>query len=171
VPWDLDGTPVDALAPADQLARLVAMEAPSVPSPRPHTVIDAVMVLRHDRRPIDWDRFLALVVRWRLVLPARALLARLEPGFGVAVPDIVLRGLCAAHPHATCRDEPATSLQAARAFWASMPASDRGARGAGELLMFLRDLWNLDHVWTVPLEVGRRALRRPLRLRRARTGG
>jgi len=173
VPWDLDGTPVDALAPADQLARLVAMDAPSVPSPSPPTVIDAVMVLRHDRRPIDWARFLALAVRCRLVPPARALLARLEPGFGVAIPEVVMRDLREADPPApaTCRDEPTTSLQAARAFWASMPASDRGARGVSELLMLLRDLWNLDHVWTVPLEAGRRALRRPLRLRRARTGG
>ena len=161
-----------------QYDELLAAIARFAVGPSALALADAAMVMREARERLDWPHFLHDARDRRLRSRANTVFAELRRILGIAIPGAVAAELCsdasaeAIEPGDTRRwgdRDPATSVEAARAYWACTRNQGTRARRAGDLVLFLRDLWGLDHVWELPMEVARRCVARSGRVARGMT--
>jgi len=89
------GMDVKALCSADALLHTLVHGLKWNPEPPIRWVADAVTILRAADRPIDWQRFVAKVRQYKVLIQVRKALVFLQQEFAVAIPDAVLQELAA----------------------------------------------------------------------------
>jgi hypothetical protein len=124
---------------------------------------------------LDWERVLAAAGRRRAELRLRDALNYLVRAVDATVPEAVLDRLAAARP--TRRDVVAHKVAAsggkiAGEFPRALSQYLRATADSGSLRTvagvpaFLRETWNLDHSWKVPVHAARKGMKRILVRRR-----
>ena len=160
VPALLQDVPTVALCPTDLLWQVCVhgLQWNEVPTIR--WVADAMVILKTSLPFIDWDRFLARTRQHRVILPLREGLAYLREVYHAQVPDAVLEALDTGAVSRTeaveyrAKGAPQSILRDAVQLWCLHARLMRHAtqvqRFAG-FPEFLQHIWNLGHVWQVPL--------------------
>ncbi|MFI5180922.1 MAG: nucleotidyltransferase family protein [Thermoanaerobaculia bacterium] len=159
------------LAPADQLVQLCAHAARWSPQPACYAAADVVMLLRARGGRMDWERVAHQAAKRRLVLAVVTALAALTERFGAPVPPATLYSLTRmpvilrerAEFHA--RQLPSALSRGLFLHWCDLAREAphaSAARRLGRFPSYLREVWNLEHLWQVPVEATRKAWsRRP----------
>jgi hypothetical protein len=161
------GLRVRALSPGDDLLATIVMGARANPFRSVQWLVDAAMILRAPEQ-IDWDRLCRTGIERGQGLRLRDALGYLQQLLGSAPPTAVQESLDRRKPSAR---ERLTYACTARAFPGLEPLGEHlGATSgrsawatAGTLPGFFRNRWDLEHTWQVPVDGGRRVVRRVLR--------
>jgi len=165
------GVEVRVPRPAETLFAICVLHARPEGVPNIQWIADAKMVLGAE---IDWHRLLALADESRQILRLQAALDYLA-GLPGSTPSQEARDRLA-EVKVTKRERIAY-ICTAGSIWGSGPLSSLIAEHVSAtesqsildttatIPSFLRDRWNLDHTWQVPVAAGRRAMR-PFRARR-----
>ncbi len=93
VPVDFCGFQSQALCPADNLLHTIIHGVKWNPEPPIRWVADSMIILRSSDNKIDWERFLMMTRKFRLVLQVREAFSYLVRCFNAPVPDSVLQEL------------------------------------------------------------------------------
>jgi hypothetical protein len=88
-----EGAPTKILCPADQFLHACEHGMHHSPSSSLQWLVDACLILRHSRSPMDWERLLDQARQFELVLPVYQTLCYLKEQFQESVPDKVLQDL------------------------------------------------------------------------------
>lgn len=92
-PLAINGVATLGLAPTDLLVVVCAHAAQWQPQSPVRWIADALRIVRHPSKRIDWNRLTALAQRWHVVLHLRDTLEYLGRRWSVAVPATVLASL------------------------------------------------------------------------------
>jgi hypothetical protein len=160
VPALLQEVPAVALCPTDLLWQVCVhgLQWNEVPTIR--WVADAMVILKTSLPFIDWDRFLARTRQHRVILPLRDGLAYLRQVYHAQVPDAVLEALDTGAVSRTeaveyrAKGAPQSILRDAVQLWCLHARLMRHATQVQRFTgfpEFLQHIWNLGHVWQVPL--------------------
>jgi hypothetical protein len=159
------------LAPADQLVQLCAHATRWSPRPAFHAAADVVMLLRAQGGRLDWERVVHQAAKRRLVLAVVTSLAALVEGFGTPVPRATLDSLAAMpvifreRVEFNARQLPPALGRGLFLHWCDLAREAPRASAARRLSRFpsyLREVWNLEHSWQLPVEAARKVWsRRP----------
>ena len=159
------------LAPADQLVQLCAHAARWSPQPSFHAAGDVVILLRAEGGRLDWERVVDQAATRRLVPAVVTMLTAVTENFGAPVPHAALDALGAMPVIFRERVEfHARQLSPALGrglflHWCDLAREApraSAARRLGRFPSYLRDVWNLEHSWQVPVEAARKVWsRRP----------
>jgi Uncharacterised nucleotidyltransferase len=158
---ELEGVDALALAPADELLHACAGGARTALWANVQWVADATMILRSAE--VDWDRFTAMAEEWRAALRLREALGYLVELLGAPVPAEVLERL--ERFPVTRRDVIAHTVSGSggrvlgelpRTLAGYIRSSNGPVRSALGLPGYLRDAWNIERRWQLPLVAARK---------------
>jgi hypothetical protein len=169
VEFEIDGVPSRALDPTAELLYTCVTGANAGSGVPVQWAADAIMVLRSAGPDIDWGKLTTWAIRRHSTLRLREALAYLRQAVNAPVPPEALAGLDAVHPtkrdlfvhwaggqgkgllgglpHAVALHARATAGQGLIPTIVSLPRS-------------LRDAWELDHIYNVPVHALQKGLRR-----------
>lgn len=172
LPIQIRGVQTLALSPTDQLLHTCWHGARWNEVPPIRWVADALAILAVSAQEINWPSLLTKAQKHRIVLPVRDSLEYLRKKFDAPVPDTVLESLAAVRVSNIERENyelilnpmvPPTTGKILRMLyydyrWLSSSTSSRI-----KALAFAKHLqakWNIDHLWSVPLHMSVRIVRR-----------
>lgn len=165
----IGGNDVAIPTPEHQLAHAIVHGLTSVPGSSTRWVVDATLIMRQPN--VDWDRFVSIARRYRIIQPIRSALRYVVDTVDAPVPAEVLRALWAepvtagdrrrfealtATPDTTTR---AGNLAVVKARWARLRTALGPAASFGAAPRFAADLLHVDNEWAVPRELARRIVR------------
>jgi len=168
-PAELGGRPVSVPASGDLLLTIVVHGLTSVPGASSRWAADATMLMRH--QSIDWNRFVELAQRYRVVCAARSAMRYLVDTVDADVPDDAMWELWAAPTSSGERRRFDTLTAAdgavgwgrtseARGRWVRLRTAVGPTRSLAAAPRFTADILGVDRTWQVPRDVLRRANRK-----------
>jgi Uncharacterised nucleotidyltransferase len=169
-PVQLNGVPSFCLNAVDELFLTCIHGARWNFMPPIRWVADAILILNSGKE-LDWDRMRKQAEKRRLALPLREALHYLRDQFEAPIPADFLTDL----DRVPVSNEEWKEYQARKKrpyalvpyLWAFYPRISRDTGRPPGLLGFikyLQDFWELEHIWQVPISLGRRIVRTLLRL-------
>jgi Uncharacterised nucleotidyltransferase len=173
--WDgavtlqIGDAPTRALNPTDELLQVCTAGATVDPGTYVQWVADAVMILRSAGAEVDWARLVDQARRRRDALLLYDTLAYLGEALDAPIPSQVLAQLdevpvtrrdAFLHRAAGWRSGPLGGLPTTMALYARQSEGDGTIATVLGIPRFLRDAWELAHLWEVPFSVARKGLRR-----------
>jgi hypothetical protein len=168
MPIDVRGAPVPALSPTDDLLAAIVTGARVGSEGSIQWIVDAAMILRSVPEQIDWERLAHIGIECGQGLRLRDALEYLRRSFGLVPPALIGRRLDEWHPSPRERLIHACTVRAVRGS-GSLPQAigEHLAATAGRsvpatiaaLPAFLRERWQLERNWRLPLAGGQRAYR------------
>jgi hypothetical protein len=172
VPMQINGAQTLALCPTDELFHTCVHGVRWNPIAPVRWVADAHAILRSGAT-IDWQRVVSQAGQRRLILTVRAALAYLQETFHADVPSAVmdnLNGLTVSREEArewrSRTNRPGWTLSTPPFLWAHYPRVARDTGRSATLfgfLVYLQAVWDVDHLWQVPLFAISRSLQRLFR--------
>jgi hypothetical protein len=164
---DVNGTPVRALAPTDDLLAAIVTGARPTPIHSAKWVADAAMIALSPE-PVDWERLCRIGIERGQGIRLRDALRYVRQLLGSAPPPAVLESLDRRRPSARERLTRACTAGASPRL-GSLPqalgehlvaTTGRSAWAtAAAVPAFFRARWQLEHAWQLPVAGGQRALR------------
>ena len=164
---DVNGVPVRALSPTDDLLAALVTGARAKPIPTIQWIVDAAMILRAPDQ-IDWGRLYRIGLARGQGLRLRDALEYLQRLLGTFAPPAVQAALDQRKPpvrerliHASSgRSVPGLgSFPRALAEYLGATTGRTAYATAAGLPEFFRDRWQVEHVWQLPVAGGRRVVR------------
>jgi hypothetical protein len=142
------------------------------PVPTFRWVADAMMIIAHAQRAIDWDRIMHLAARSNLELPLRHALSYLQETFNAPVPPDVLSGLYAlavsnhegkvfeSSLYDPSMRSPLQVMRFHRAKYLKATAHLSWWLRIRRFPYYLQMAWNISHPWKVPFAAFIKAIAR-----------
>jgi hypothetical protein len=171
VPIQLNGVPTLCLSPADELFHVCIHGARWNFMPPIRWVADAVTIL-HSGLDLDLNRIISLAEKRLMILPLRDTLLYLKDQFDLSLLTDVLKVLNRLpvtpqddNEYKTRKSQPYALVPYLWEFYPRI-SRDTGRRpGLLGFVKYLRDFWELDYTWQVPLSFTWRVMRKILKLR------
>jgi hypothetical protein len=169
VPLQIGDVTTRALNPTDELLHVCTAGATVDPRMHLQWAADALMILRSAGAELDWARLVDQARRRRSVLLLRDTLTYLRDALDAPIPSQVLARVDALpvtrrdvflYRAASQRSGPLGGLPATIALYARQSEGEGPLAIALGIPRFLRDAWELEHLWEVPLSAARKGLRR-----------
>jgi hypothetical protein len=171
------GISTHILNPTDELLNVVVHGIRWNVIPTIRWIADAVTILETAQDSIDWERLLAQATQRRVVLVLQKAFWFLRDEMSAPIPAKVVGRLNALPvAHIERMDYETKTVQPARfglkVYWVGYARlAPSGELRPFGMLEYLRRVWDLQHIWQVPLFAARRALSHLWLLRRPRQVG
>jgi hypothetical protein len=172
------GEATATLCATDQLFHVLVHGMRYETGPSFYWAADAATILGNDPSAIDWQRLTALAVRRRLAFVVTLALRYLKESLAAPVPAAALAGLEQA-PTASWERTEHLAKQAPRAIfadfrrlWHVQRRMSNGGTTLHRAIAFpqlVRDCWDLDETWQIPLQAPVKISRRFVGSRRRRS--
>ena len=177
IPIKIGGVQTLALSPTDQLLHTCWHGARWNEVPPIRWIADAMAIMGASAEEIDWARLFKKAQKHHIVMPIKDTLTYLKKTFDAPIPDTLLKSLSAIRISKIERENyevmlnttaPPTTTKILRLLyydyrWLSSSTSSRFKSLA--FAKYLQAKWEIDHLWTVPLHVSIRLVRRLLTTR------
>lgn len=163
VPLTLGSVTIARLSPADQLVRLCGYQICSPAAPPSRWIIDSVTLLRSSSATMNWDRVARTSMSAHVTRPVLHALTYLKDELDMDVPAATLQRLHAAPPSAleqadySLRVKGATAARRFALHWHRHTTLNHTAsrlQATATFPRYLQQIWDLDHVWQVPMYAG-----------------
>jgi hypothetical protein len=173
--WDgavtlqIDDVATRALNPTDELLQVCTAGATVDPGAHIQWVADAFMILRSAGAELEWARLVDQARRRRNALLLYDTLTYLSEALDAVIPSQILAQLDALpvmrrdaflYRAPAWRSGPLGSLPTTMALYARQSEGEGAIATALGIPRFLRDTWELEHLWEVPFSAARKGLRR-----------
>lgn len=158
--------------PAEQLMEACVWAAWVGSEPQIQSIADATMIMQKSGSEVEWDRLLRLTKKRRLVLPIFETLANLVDLLDAPIPSEVIQELNGIEVSKTelwehkVRKGSLGLVSSLLKAWFGYSRLSRDELDAplqpsfSGFPNFLGEIWELDHIWQVPIEAGRKGIRR-----------